>query len=181
LIANDVKGKQKLYEVNMQSSSLPPPPPQADVVGWTKQPKNHIKINVDASFIAGTGLAGLGAVGRDCFGDIVFSVASYFHGCSDAEEAEVQVLSFGLNQDRKLNLNKVQMKTDCITVMAAVNDCNVSRGSSWACYDNSKDIKEVGVCSVSKVHRESNVVAHELAAHARVNGDFFVLVDVPQA
>ena len=86
----------------MQSSSLPP---QVDVVGWTKPPKNHIKINVDAFFIAGTGLAGLGAVGRDCFGDIVFSTASYFHGCSDAEEAEVQVLSFGLNQDRKLNLN----------------------------------------------------------------------------
>uniref|UniRef100_A0A453GL61 RNase H type-1 domain-containing protein n=1 Tax=Aegilops tauschii subsp. strangulata TaxID=200361 RepID=A0A453GL61_AEGTS len=144
-------------------------------------PKRHVQPGSRKTAISGTGLAGLGAVGRDCFGDIVFSVASYFHGCSDAEEAEVQVLSFGLNQDRKLNLNKVQMKTDCITVMAAVNDCNVSRGSSWACYDNSKDIKEVGVCSVSKVHRESNVVAHELAAHARVNGDFFVLVDVPQA
>ena len=71
------------------------------------------------------------------------------------------------------------MKTDCIAVVAVVNACNVSRGSSWACYD--KDIKEGGVCSVSKVHRKSNVVAHELAAHARVNGDFFVLVDVPQA
>ena len=42
-------------------------------------------------------------------------------------------------------------------------------------------IKEFGACSVSKVHRKSNVVAHELAAHARVNGDFFPLVDVPQA
>ena len=42
-------------------------------------------------------------------------------------------------------------------------------------------IKEFGACSVSKVHRESNVAAHELAAYARVNGDFFLLADVPQA
>ena len=40
--------------------------------------------------------------------------------------------------------------------------------------------KDFGACSVSKVHRESNVDAHELAAYARVNGDFFLLADVPQ-
>ena len=74
-------------------------------------------------------MVALGAVGRECFGDIVSLVGSRFHGCSDAEEAEVQVLSFGLNQDRKLNVNKVQMETDCIAVVAVVNDCNVSRGS----------------------------------------------------
>lgn len=176
-VANDVKGKQKLHEV--QSASLPP---HVDVVSWIKPPENHIKINVDASFMAATGLAALGAVGRDCFGDIVFSAGCRFHGCSDAEEAEVQALSFGLNQARKLNLNKVQMETDCIAVVAAVNDSNVSRASWWACYENSKDmIKEFGACSVSKVHRESNVAAHELAAYARVNGDFFLLADVPQA
>ena len=40
-------------------------------------------------------------------------------------------------------------------------------------------IKEFGACSVSKVQRESTVVAHELAAYARVNGDFFLLADAP--
>ena len=76
----------------------------------------------------------------------------------------------------------MQLETDCIDVVAVVSGSNVSRASWWACYENSKDmIKEFGACSVSKVHRESNVDAHELAAYARVNGDFFVLVDVPQA
>ena len=126
-VVDDVKGKQKLHGVILQSSSLPP---HVEVLGWTKPPADHIKINVDASFIADTGLAALGAVGRDCFGDIVFSAGCRFHGCSDAEEAEVQALSFGLNQARKLNLNKVQMETDCNTVVAAVNDSNVSR-ASW--------------------------------------------------
>lgn len=74
------------------------------------------------------------------------------------------------------------MEINCVTVVAAVNHSNVSRSSWSACYDNSKDmIKEFGACSISKVHRESNVVAHELAAYPRVNGDFFILADVPQA
>ena len=66
----------------------------------------------------------------------------------------------------------MQMETDCSAVVAAVNDINVSRASWWACYENSKDmVKEFGACSVSKVHRKSNVAAHEFAAYARVNGD----------
>ena len=42
-------------------------------------------------------------------------------------------------------------------------------------------IKEFGACSVSKVQRKSNEVAHELAAYVRMNGDFFLLADVPHA
>ena len=111
----------------MSGLSTTPKPLEDQAIWQPPSPSNYIKINVDASFIASTRLAAMGAVGMDSFGDIVFSAASYFHGCSDAEEAEVQALSFGLT--RKLNLNKVQMETDCIAVVAAVNDTNVSRAS----------------------------------------------------
>ena len=75
----------------------------------------------------------------------------------------METLSFGLNQARKLNLNKVHMETDCIVIVGDVNDSNVSRASWWACYENYKDmIKGFGASSVFKVHRESNVAAHEL-------------------
>ncbi|KAE8775422.1 DNA-directed RNA polymerase subunit beta [Hordeum vulgare] len=97
-------------------------------------------------------------------------------------EAEDQALYFGLYQARNLNFNKVQIKTNCSTVVAAANGSNVNRASWWACYENSKVmIKEFGDCFVSKVHRESNMVALELPAYARVNGDLFLLADVPQA
>ena len=58
-VANDVKGKQKLHGV--QSASLPS---HVDVVVWTQPPENHIKINVDGSFIAATGLPAVRTVGR---------------------------------------------------------------------------------------------------------------------
>ena len=60
-VVNDVKGKQKLHGGNLQSSSLPP---HAEVLGWTKPPADHIKINVDGSFIAATGLPAVRTVGR---------------------------------------------------------------------------------------------------------------------
>ncbi|EMS45290.1 hypothetical protein TRIUR3_24786 [Triticum urartu] len=41
----------------------------------------------------------------------------------------METLSFGLNQARKLNLNKVHMETDCIAIVGDVNDSNVSRAS----------------------------------------------------
>ena len=32
---------------------------------------------------------------------------------------------------------------------------------------------------VSKIGRECNVAAHEIAAHARAHGDFYILQNVP--
>ena len=66
------------------------------------------------------GLAVLGAVGRDNFGEIVFSAGCRFHGCSYVEEVEVHALSFGLNQARKMDMNIVQMETDYSVVVAAI-------------------------------------------------------------
>lgn len=176
LIANDAKGKQKMHEIQMQHTSHP-----RHAIRWAKPSGNHIKVNVDASFIPASGLAALGAIGRDSSGAVVFSAGCCFHGCTEAEEAEAQALLFGLTQAHRLALNNVIFESDCSAVVTAVNDCNTNRASWWACYVKVKEMfREFESCTVSKIYRECNVAAHELAAFARVNGDFCILADVPQ-
>lgn len=112
---------------------------------------------------------------------MVFSAGCYFHGCTKAEEAEAHALLFGLSQAHKLALNHANMETDCSVVVTAMNDCNTSRAGWWACYMKVKEMfREFGSCTVSKIYRECNVAAHELAAFARLNGDFCILAYMPQ-
>ena len=74
----------------------------------------------------------------------------------------------------------MQVESDCAAVVAAVNAKERNNAKWWTTYEEAKlCMREFNLCKVSKVRRECNVAAHELAAHARMHGDFFMLDNVP--
>lgn len=64
--------------------------------------------------------------------------------------------------------------------MTAVNSEGRNNTKWWAKYEEAKSLmRDFSLCEVRKIKRECNVAAHELAAHARIHGDFFLPKNVP--
>lgn len=55
---------------------------------WRAPPEGWCKINVDGSFLAENGTAGLGVVARDATGKVLLTVWRVLFRCADAAEAE---------------------------------------------------------------------------------------------
>ena len=73
--ASNDQDLQKSHQTTPSQAWRPPPP------GW-------IKINVDGSSVVQTGEAGVGAIGRDSDGHVIFTAWRSYSTCGSALEAE---------------------------------------------------------------------------------------------
>ena len=139
-----------------------------------------MKINSDASFIATSSLVAAGVIARNSDSEVLFSAGWTLPGCSDAEEAEGQAMLLGMQTLEKIYVGSTIFETDCAAVVEALNAKSVIRPRWWATYNDSLELlKNYPSWRVTKIGRESNVAAHNLAAYARSNGSFFMMGSVP--
>ncbi|WVZ52919.1 LOW QUALITY PROTEIN: hypothetical protein U9M48_003918 [Paspalum notatum var. saurae] len=85
--------------------------------GWSKPAAGWTKINVDGSFVARSGKAGVGVVARDHTGAIIFTV---LFGCTSAEEAEAKACIEGLRLATQWSYGPVVLKSDCARLVKAL-------------------------------------------------------------
>ena len=64
--------------------------PLKDHVVWTPPPNDHIKINVDASFVESSNAVSVGVIARNSSGDIIVSLWEFIDRCTSVDEAELR-------------------------------------------------------------------------------------------
>jgi hypothetical protein len=91
--------------------------------------------------------------------------------CKDVEEAEACGVCEGLKLAMDNNLELALLESDCSTAVNTVNSKSGCTSRGWAIY---KDIESLSslfpLCNIVKIGRNSNMVAHYLAALASRSG-----------
>ncbi|XP_021745270.1 uncharacterized protein LOC110711198 [Chenopodium quinoa] len=117
--------------------------------------------NVKSAYMLGKGL---GVVGRDSAGSVLFAATKRIKAWWVVEIAEAKAMVWALSLGARFGYNKAIIETDCQTI--------VSRLSTEACYSTDLDLilgDAMALCSSydslrwSHVKRDGNSVAHNLA------------------
>nr|CAB3480473.1 unnamed protein product [Digitaria exilis] len=87
---------------------------------WTPPEEVWTKLNVDGSFVAQTGQAGVGVVARNSQGKVIFTAWQELTRCSDAAEADANACTNGLRLAVQLSPGKVILETDCVRIARAL-------------------------------------------------------------
>jgi ribonuclease HI len=127
-----------------------------------------LKLNFDASFVQETNEATMGAIIRDCLGDVICSMSDQLTSCS---EAEAKALLRCLSNCTMQGIYPTEVETDCAAVFYAVNAGH--QNMSKLCYifrEIDRIRRNDFNFSLSLVKRDCNTTAHELAKLARVEG-----------
>jgi ribonuclease HI len=131
---------------------------------WVPPDGDDIKVNVDGAFFTETGKAALGVIIRDRQGQHLLSAWRCLSHCRDAEEAEALACLEGVRLASKWPDRRVVLESDCITVVAKLHagakDRSLLAPIIHDTLQNAGMLKEV---AFTKVGREQNKVAHELA------------------
>jgi ribonuclease HI len=145
---------------------------------WTAPVQGKLKMNVDASFIQETNEGFLGAVIRNQKGTVVCAMAMQLQSCEDAEEAKARALLQALRTCVQQDIRPEEVETDSSTVWYACKEANQNLSKRCYIYREIDRIrKSMFDFNLSKVKRDCNSVAHELAKSCRVEGTVGIWFD----
>jgi ribonuclease HI len=135
--------------------------------GWAKPKEGHVKLNVDAGFSQDSQSGASGAVIRDDNGRFIAASCCGIEHVNDATMAEARALRDGLVLAGQLGCSRLEVNSDCLDVIITMQEGGSSAGTAAALYEECTFLAR-GFTSVSFSHcpRESNKVAHKLAASA---------------
>jgi ribonuclease HI len=132
---------------------------------WQPPPSGATKINVDAAFCQDTGEAVVGVVARDHLEVIVMAASKVINVCKEVEEAEACAIREGLKLAVEHDLEPMALESDCATAVKAVNSRVECSSRCWTIYRDIVYFHSLfPSCKILKIGRNSNSVAHYLAA-----------------
>ncbi|KAL2899874.1 hypothetical protein RDABS01_024956 [Bienertia sinuspersici] len=144
---------------------------------WSPPATGVLRINTDAAVMEGIGV-GLGAVVRDEKGTVVAAGVQRVGRHMKVDMAEAMAMRFGLTMALELGFVTVELESDALEVVRAVNLCSFGRNPLGLILE---DIVEMSnACnsfSISHVRRCGNTVAHSVARLYPENGYKQVFVD----
>jgi ribonuclease HI len=139
---------------------------------WSLPRVNELKMNVDAAFCAKMGEAAAGIVVRDHLGRTIAAASTVLQNCANVEEAEATAIWSGLNFAVEHDLELAVLESDNSGVVNAVNNHSPRVYKNWHVFKNIDMLTNaLPRCVISKVSRNSNGVAHDLARLAKTNKD----------
>lgn len=147
---------------------------------WEPPNEGWWKLNTDASFLTNTGDTTAGVIVRTHQGVVALACGQRLHACKDSEEAEISAVLHGLSVLSKYYRGPVCVESDCASVITLLKNRVTNQSALFPLVTDvwhvGKVFKEV---IFRAIRRPSNKMAHELAALARRQGEFFKLGDVP--
>ena len=142
--------------------------PKMKKEGWSKPPKDYVKINVDAGFDIDNLKGTTGAVARNHKGQFIAACNSKIEYVHDALSAEVYALKQGLQLAESLGCNRVIINSDNHDVVVTMKEGGNSQGVAAAIFDDCYYMaKELVSVRYEHSSRDTNQVAHELAQMAK--------------
>jgi ribonuclease HI len=169
----DERGKQKIFPEKLQRwtvvsrGDLRCVPPDA----------RAIKINVDGAFKKDSGSAAVGVIVRNKEGQPLRAFWSCIANCRDAEEAEALACLEGIVLGSCWPDHEVILESDCSQLIDKLQVRDSSLVAPIIC-DILKESSTLNSVRFSKVRREQNKVAHELAQFAMRSRDVRVSSEV---
>ena len=137
--------------------------PLKDHVVWTPPPNDHIKINVDASFVESTNAASVGVVACNSSGEIIVSSWDFIDRCTSVNEAELRACLAGLYIGITLH-QSIILETDCAFVHSFLANEKLDRSPLADLMDEALSISRmIQNFNIAKISRTANGVAHEIA------------------
>jgi hypothetical protein len=151
------KGKEKVSGVVADFTLF------KDNVMWTPPPNDHIKINVDASFVESLSAASVGVVARNSAGKIIVSSWDFIDRCTSVNEAELRACLAGLYIGITLH-QSIILETDCAFVHLFLANEKIDRSPLADLMNEALSISRmIQNFNISKINRIANRVAHETA------------------
>jgi ribonuclease HI len=136
--------------------------------GWEKPKEGCIKLNIDAAFSHEYFSGATGVVLRDDKGMFIAACSCGIEHVGDASTAEARALKDGLVLAGQMGCSKLEVNSDCMEVINTMTQEGNSAGPAAAIYEECAFLAR-GFAKVTFSHcpRESNIVAHNLAAKAQ--------------
>ncbi|XWS27613.1 hypothetical protein CRYUN_Cryun26dG0131800 [Craigia yunnanensis] len=131
---------------------------------WSPPSSNCYKLNVDASYVAATGEAGLRMVIRNADAVVCLSAMTKVEGITSSFQAEILTILFGLQVATEKDFMDIRVENDCLVAINEISRRQESL-SKWGSYllvimDRSLDFAS---CSFKHIKRSANGLAHNLA------------------
>jgi ribonuclease HI len=164
----DARGKQKLFPEKLQRRAMA----RREDLWWVPPDARAIKINADGAFNKESRRAAVGVIAQDKEGQPLLAFWSSIAHCRDAEEAEALACLEGIVLGRRWPDHEMILESDCSQLVDKLQakDRDRSLVAPIIC-DILKESSSLVSVSFSKVRREQNKVAHELAQLAMRSGD----------
>ena len=161
-------------------TNLEPRRSEQATMRWAAPVQGTVKVNSDASYLSDSGQCWAGAVARDHRGLVLVSVCKQIGFAGSVEDAEARSALAGLEALAEVYRGPIVLEMDCMVI---VSELNREARSLSPCYGVLRDtLNALGAFSdfsVRHVSRKHNILAHELAAEARMHGDLQLVARVP--
>ena len=165
----------EFWSVNSQESGAPIPRHR---VRWSPPPEDCFKVNFDATFCEDSGLAGIGVVCRDNFGQVIAALRQNLGQVQSVEMAEALAARRAVVFAREMSLFCIIVEGDCLVVIQALRRSGLCPLLFGHIVDETKRLGSVlRSCEFQHVRREGNRLAHSLAKKAVLSADFEVWVE----
>ena len=141
---------------------------------WSPPLPGVFKINVDGSSSDLEDSSCIGVIIRDCKGKTVAAFCKPLQSHFSAKLAEVFAVEQGISLARELQLCRVILESDALSVINAINDSTFGTSYRHIIQDISHAQSSFDFCSFKHLNRLFNSAAHELAQFARRNGSAYL-------
>ena len=162
--------KNLIEDFNDAASSKLCSPKPSHLHSWSPPPPGVFKINVDGSSSDLEESSSIGVIIRDCKGHTVAAYCKPLQSHFSAELVEVFAVEQGIFLARELQLSRVMLESDALSVINAINDSTFGTYYGHIIQDISHAQSSFDFCSFKHLNRSFNSAAHELAQFARRNG-----------
>ncbi|KAJ0047890.1 hypothetical protein Pint_16241 [Pistacia integerrima] len=135
-------------------------------VHWSPPPKDWVKLNIEGSSIWHLGCAGAGGIVRNEFGKWLLGYTETLGNCSSLT-AELNALYQGLKLVWEKGFRKILVESASLEVVKCLEQAPASLDPNRDLIESCRDLlKRNWECKVKQSHREANLCANWLAAHA---------------
>ncbi|KAF7842718.1 reverse transcriptase [Senna tora] len=136
------------------------------IVRWKEPRQSFFKLNIDGS--EANRQIGAGGIIRNDQGSHEVSFCQYV-GMGDSMKAELWALQLGLTLATDMNLKKIEIETDALSLVHLINNTNLSSlHPSFCVINNCRHLLSTFESwNISHTYREANGCADLLANHAR--------------
>ena len=159
-----------LEDFNDTASSDFCTPNPSQLHSWSPPPPGVLKINVDGSSSDLEDSSCIGVIIRDYKGKTVAAFCKPLQSHFPTELAEVFAVEQGISLARELQLSRVMLESDALSVINVINDSTFGTSYGHIIQDISHAQSSFDFCSFKHLNRSFNSAAHELAQFARRNG-----------
>ncbi|RLM50094.1 hypothetical protein C2845_PMPSC048707 [Panicum miliaceum] len=134
--------------------------------GWSKPPREVLKINSDGVYSAGTGNGGWGFVIRDHEGSVIHAAAGKLVQLKDALSAEIRACTEGAKAASVRGMGRVCFETDSLILKQVMSRDSYQLAPAGGAIHKLKQLVEDSFLSYEVVYapRSCNKAAHVLAA-----------------